>query len=217
VPVEAELALQGEIPSLIGEVDLGEIDALIQSTYTVQLLGMNLKQLQVNRELNRKQAFYPTLSVSGNYGLSLWNEQYSNTLSDSFTYQVALSIPLDGHIPDSRVDVGMQKVDESIRKLALQRDLTIQQMGVQFATQLQAIQMFTLQLDLARQSLELTRQLYDMQLTQYETGYISVIDLEESQNNLLSAQVNILSLQYQYINALIELASILNIDMKELY
>ncbi|MBN2860110.1 MAG: TolC family protein [Sphaerochaetaceae bacterium] len=217
VPVEAELSLQGEIPALIGEVDLGEIDSLVQSTYTVQLLGMNLKQLQVNRELSRKQAFYPTLSVSGNYGLSLWSEQYSNTFSDSLTYQVALSIPLDGHIPDSRGDVGMQKIDESIRKLALQRELTIEQMGVQFATQLQAIQMFTLQLDLARQSLALTQQLYDMQLTQYETGYISVIDLEEAQNNLLSAQVNILSLQYQYINALIELASILNIDMKELY
>lgn len=214
---DSEFTLQGEIPSLIGEVDLGDVDSLIQSTYTVQLLGMNLKQLQVNQELSRKQAFYPTLSVSGNYGLSLWNEQYTNTFSDSLTYQVALAIPLDGHIPDSRGDVGMQKIDESIRKLALQRELTIEQMGVQFATQLQAIEMFTLQLDLARQSLALTQQLYDMQLTQYETGYISVIDLEEAQNNLLSAQVNILSLQYQYINALIELASILNIDMKELY
>ncbi len=214
---EEKLTLQGEIPSLIGEVNLGEIDSLIQSTYTVQLLGMNLKQLQVNRELSRKQAFFPTLSVSGNYSLSLWSEQYVNTLSDSLTYQVALSIPLDGHIPDSRGDVTMQKIDESIRKLSLQMDLTIQQMGVQFATQLQAIQMFSLQLDLARQSLSLTRQLYDMQLTQYETGYISVIDLEEAQNNLLSAEVNILSLQYQYINALIELASIMNIDMKELY
>ncbi len=214
--LNSKLEVEGEIPSTIRRIEVTDIPGYLRSTYGVQLFDLNTRQLEISKELSRKQAYFPTLSVTGSYGLSLWSDSFSNTASDSFSYQVALAIPLDGHIPNSRTDVSMQKIDESLRKLALQRQQTIDQMEMQVEGQVQNINMLSLQMDLAQRSLELTEQLYQMQSTQYETGYISFIDLEEASNNRLAANQNILALQYQYINALIELASTLNIEMKEL-
>ena len=215
--LSSDIVPVGEIPSINGSLSIGDTSPYLQKTYGIELLDLNAQQVLVNKELAKKQAFYPTLQVTGNYGLSLWNEQYTNTASDSLTYQVALAIPLDGHIKNSRTSVSMQKLDDSLKMLALQREQTIEQMEVQVASQVRSIGEISLQMDLAQKSLALTQQLYDMQSTQYETGFINAVDLEEAQNNLLSAQQGILALQYQYVTALIDLSSTLNIDMKELY
>ncbi len=212
-----DLIPTGEIPVMNGGVEVTGVSDYLAHTYGVGLLDLNARQLEVNKELTKKQAYYPSLSVTGSYGLSLWSDSYSNTASDTFSYQVALAIPLDGFIKNSRTDVGMQKLDESLRKLSLQKEQVLSQMEVQVASQLQSIDMITMQMALAQKSLELTEKMYEMQETQYEEGYINVVDLEEAQNNLLSAKQGILALQYQYLTSLIELSSTLNIDMKELY
>ncbi len=211
------LVLEGTIPTLINNIEVQNLNEYLDKTYGVMLLDLNKAQLQANQELSKKQAYFPTLSMSGSYGISLWSDSYTNDFSDGFSYQVAVAIPLDGFIHNSRTDVSMQKLDDSIAKLSLQRQQAVDQLEVQVVGQVQSLNMLFLQADLANQSLDLTQQLYDMQSTQYENGYVTLSDLEEAQNNLLSAKQNILALQYQYITALVDLTSTLNIDMKELY
>lgn len=209
------LEVEGEIPALMEHLEVAALQEYLAKSYSIALLDLNLASIEKQKELNRKQAFTPSLSLQGNYGISGWNDNYSNTFSDSFSYSVSVSLPLDGFIPNSRTQVGLASLDDSLDKLALQRQQALQQMELSVISQVQNLNMLSLQADLAEQSLAVSERLYEAQVIQYYSGYLGFVILEESRNNLMRAKQGVLGVQYQYISALIDLLYDLNIPMKE--
>lgn len=209
------LEVEGEIPALMEHLEVAALQEYLAKSYSIALLDLNLASIEKQKELNRKQAFTPSLSLQGNYGISGWNDNYSNTFSDSFSYSVSVSLPLDGFIPNSRTQVGLASLDDSLDKLALQRQQALQQMEVSVISQVQNLNMLSLQADLAEQSLAVSERFYEAQVIQYYSGYLGFVSLEESRNNLMRAKQGVLGVQYQYISALIDLLYDLNIPMKE--
>ncbi|MDD4648018.1 MAG: TolC family protein, partial [Sphaerochaeta sp.] len=120
------LEVEGEIPALMEHLEVAALQEYLAKSYSIALLDLNLASIEKQKELNRKQAFTPSLSLQGNYGISGWNDNYSNTFSDSFSYSVSVSLPLDGFIPNSRTQVGLASLDDSLDKLALQRQQALQ-------------------------------------------------------------------------------------------
>ncbi|MGH0054563.1 MAG: TolC family protein [Sphaerochaetaceae bacterium] len=197
-------------------LEVQQLKEYLAKSYSITLLDLSIAQVEKQQELNKKQAFTPSVSLQGSYGLSAWNDSTLNDFSDSFSYTVSVALPLDGFIPNSRTQVGLDAVEDSLNKLALQRRQALQQMEVSVAGQVQNLNMLSLQSDLAEQSLALSERLYEMQDIQYHNGYISFVTLEEARNNRMSAKQGLIGVQYQYISALIDLLYDLNIQMKEL-
>ena len=216
IAFERDLTVTGTIPEVVMKREVQDLKGYLQKSYSIALLDLNRTQLEQSYELNKKQALAPSLSLQGSYELSFFNETYSNTVSDSFSYQVAVRIPLDGYIPGSRTQVSLAKVDDALRKLSYQRQQALQQLEHSIVSQVQNLDMLASQQKLASQNLELTEKLYEMHLIQYESGYSSYMALQEAQNNLLSAKQNLLALQFQYLSATIDLLYDLNIREKEL-
>ena len=207
-----ELEVFGDIPAMVKELEVSELREYLQKSYSLTLIDLNMAQLKSNLESNKKQALMPSLSLSTSYDISAWNESYSNTFSDSVTYSVGVRIPLDGFIPNSRTQVGLAKLEDSLDKLSLQRRQALQQLELGVVSKVQNLNMLASQAELAKQSLELTEKLYVMHMIQYESGYVSFLQLQEAQNNLVSAKQNILGLEYQYVSGLIDLLYDLNIQ-----
>ncbi|NCC63781.1 MAG: TolC family protein [Spirochaetia bacterium] len=216
IDFDSELNVIGEIPKVVEKREVHDLNGYLQKSYSIALLDMNKTQLQQNYELNKKQALSPSLTLQGSYDISLWNEAYTNTFSDSFSYQVLVRIPLDGYLPNSRTQVGLAKIDDALKKLSYQRQQALVQLEHSIISQVKNLDMLASQQKLAMQNLELTERLYEMHTIQYESGYTSFIALQEAQNNLLSARQNLLALQYQYLSATIDLLYDLNIRDKEL-
>jgi outer membrane protein TolC len=210
--LDQELVVEGEIPSLIKELEVQDLKEYLEKSYSIALIDLNIAQLKTTKELNSKQALLPSLSISGSYDLSFWNDSYSNDFSDSASYSIGVRIPLDGFIPNSRTKVGLAKLDDSVQKLALQRQQAVKQLEVSVVGQVQSLNMLASQAELATQSLELTEKVYIMNHIQYESGYIGRVALEEAQNNLLGARQQVLALQFQYVSSLIDLIYDLNIQ-----
>jgi len=210
--LDQELVVEGEIPSLIKELEVQDLKEYLEKSYSIALLDLNIAQLKTTKELNSKQALLPSLSLSGSYDLSFWNDSYSNDFSDSASYSIGVRIPLDGFIPNSRTKVGLAKLDDSVQKLALQRQQAVKQLEVSVVGQVQSLNMLASQAELATQSLELTEKVYIMNHIQYESGYIGRVALEEARNNLLGARQQVLALQFQYVSSLIDLIYDLNIQ-----
>ena len=210
--LDQDLVVEGEIPSLIKELEVQDLKEYLEKSYSIALLDLNIAQLKTTKELNSKQALLPSLSLSGSYDLSFWNDSYSNDFSDSASYSIGVRIPLDGFIPNSRTKVGLAKLDDSVQKLALQRQQAVKQLEVSVVGQVQSLNMLASQAELATQSLELTEKVYIMNHIQYESGYIGRVALEEAQNNLLGARQQVLALQFQYVSSLIDLIYDLNIQ-----
>lgn len=210
--LDQELIVEGEIPALVKELEVQDLKEYLEKSYSIALLDLNIAQLKTTKELNSKQALLPSLSISGSYDLSFWNDSYSNDFSDSASYSIGVRIPLDGFIPNSRTKVGLAKLDDSVQKLALQRQQAVKQLEVSVVGQVQSLNMLAGQAELATQSLELTEKVYVMNHIQYESGYIGRVALEEAQNNLLGARQQVLALQFQYVSSLIDLIYDLNIQ-----
>lgn len=210
--LDEELSVEGEIPALIKELEVQDLKEYLQKSYSIALLDLNMAQLRTTKDLNSQQALLPTLSVGGSYDMSFWNDSYTNTFSDSASYSIGVRIPLDGFIPNSRTKVGLAKLDDSLQKLALQRQQAVKQLEVSVVGKVQNLNMLSSQAQLAQQSLELTEKVYIMNHIQYESGYIGSVALEEAQNNLLGARQQVLSLQFQYVSSLIDLIYDLNIQ-----
>ncbi|NLE16150.1 MAG: TolC family protein [Spirochaetales bacterium] len=210
--LDQELTVEGEIPSLIKELEVQQLAEYLQKSYSIALLDLNMAQLRTTMELNSKQALFPSLTFGGSYDLSFWSDSYSNDISDSASYSIGVRIPLDGFIPNSRTKVGLAKLDDSLAKLALQRQQAVRQLEVSVVAQVQNLNMLASQAELATQSLELTEKVYVMNHIQYESGYIGRVALEEAQNNLLGARQQVLALQFQYVSSLIDLIYDLNIQ-----
>jgi outer membrane protein TolC len=210
------LELEGEIPSLMKNLEVAALKEYLAKSYSITLLDLNLAQIEKQKELNRKQAFTPSLSLQGKYDVSAWNDLYSNSFSDSFSYSVSVVLPLDGFIPNSRTQVGLASMEDSLNKLALQRKQALRQMEARVISQVQNLNMLSLQADLAEQSIAVSERLYEAQEIQYNSGYLDFVTLEGARNNLMRAKQGLLGVQYQYISALIDLFYDLNIQMKEL-
>ncbi len=210
--LDQELTVEGEIPSMVKELEVQQLAEYLQKSYSIALLDLNMAQLRTTKELNSKQALLPSITIGGSYDLSFWNDSYSNDFSDSAMYSIGLRIPLDGLLPNSRTKIGLAKLDDSLQKLALQRQQAVKQLEVSVVGQVQNLNMLASQAELANQSLELTEKVYMMNLIQYESGYITRVALEEAQNNLLGARQQVLALQFQYISSLIDLIYDLNIQ-----
>lgn len=210
--LDQELTVEGEIPSMVKELEVQQLAEYLQKSYSIALLDLNMAQLRTTKELNSKQALLPSITIGGSYDLSFWNDSYSNDFSDSAMYSIGLRIPLDGLLPNSRTKIGLAKLDDSLSKLALQRQQAVKQLEVSVVGQVQNLNMLASQAELANQSLELTEKVYMMNLIQYESGYITRVALEEAQNNLLGARQQVLALQFQYISSLIDLIYDLNIQ-----
>ena len=211
--LDEELSVEGEIPALIKELEVQDLKEYLQKSYSIALLDLNMAQLRTTIDLNSQQALLPTIMIKGTYEMSLWNEMNPvSDFSDSSMYTIALSIPLDGFIPNSRTKVGLAKLDDSLQKLALQRQQAVKQLEVSVVGKVQNLNMLSSQAQLAQQSLELTEKVYIMNHIQYESGYIGSVALEEAQNNLLGARQQVLSLQFQYVSSLIDLIYDLNIQ-----
>jgi len=216
IPLDTELELTGSLPDKRLDQSLESLQERIEGTYSLRLLDLNSKSLQVTRELQRKSSLMPTLSISGQYNMNLWNKMSSEDFVDSAQYSVSVAIPLDGYIPGSRTQNALEKIDDSLEKLAVGRQQTRIQMEQAVITRVLTLRNLTGQLDVAIANKDLSERVMQMQMAQYEAGYTDYLSVEKAQQDVLSAEQQIVYLKYQYATALVDLAYDLQIDIAQL-
>jgi outer membrane protein TolC len=91
--LDQELTVEGEIPSMVKELEVQQLAEYLQKSYSIALLDLNMAQLRTTKELNSKQALLPSITIGGSYDLSFWNDSYSNDFSDSAMYSIGCAPP----------------------------------------------------------------------------------------------------------------------------
>jgi len=216
LPLDTELELSGTLPDKRLERSLQSLQEQIEGTYSLRLLDLNRKSLQVTRQLQRKSSLMPTLSISGQYNMNLWNDKSIEDFVDSAQYSVSVSIPLDGYISGSRTQNALDKIDDSLDTLAVRKQQTRIQMEQAVITRVLTLRNLTEQIEVAIANKDLSKRVLEMQMAQYEAGYTDYLNVEKAQQDVLSAEQQIVYLRYQYATALVDLAYDLQIDITQL-
>ncbi|PKL25705.1 MAG: hypothetical protein CVV46_15840 [Spirochaetae bacterium HGW-Spirochaetae-2] len=218
LPLDTELELVGELPDQVLSVGTESLRNQVSSALAFTVLDMNIVSLENTKRLQRRTSLGPSIRLSANYMLTTEGTKAGITLplSDVAQYSIEVNIPLDGHIPNSRIPVSLAKIQDSIDKLQLNKQQTRTQLEQSVIMQVQNLENLIGQMEVARANRSLTERVYGMTVAQYEAGYTDYLAVEDAQHDLFSAEQNILYLQYQYASALVDLAYDLNIDIAQL-
>jgi outer membrane protein TolC len=83
-------------------------------------------------------------------------------------------------------------------------------------TRVLTLRNLTEQIEVAIANKDLSKRVLEMQMAQYEAGYTDYLNVEKAQQDVLSAEQQIVYLRYQYATALVDLAYDLQIDITQL-
>lgn len=213
--LDEEVELVGVLPMIGSTPALEDLNAQVGLSPRLRLIDLNVLSLENSAKLQRRYDSGPSITFSGQYGISVWDDNplYATVdFIDTIQYTVSVAIPLDAHIPNSRAQVSLAKIADSMEKLQLSRAQTVQQMKQSLRTQLATLENLTEQMDLAMANRNLAQRVYEMTATQYESGYADALALADARNDLLAAEQNMLYLQYQHASAKVDLAYDLNLE-----
>lgn len=217
LPLDADVTVDGKLPELELSSTVDDLKQNIDTTYGMDLMRLNRESLQNSMALQKKVDLMPSLMLQAQYGLNVWNSQIPTLdFTDSASYTVSVSIPLDGHIPGSRTQVSLSKIEDNLAKLELNRQQTRIQLEQSVITQVNTLRNLQEQIEVAQANLDLAKRVYQMYLIQYEAGYTDNLTVEDAQQDVFSVEQQIVYLHYQYASALVDLAYDLQIDIEQL-
>ena len=222
IELETEITLDGELPDWKLTQSTEELINRLDTTRSMQLFDLNAASLKAGKAAKRKAELTPTLMISGGYTINTDALSVSPTTpaiggwSDTARYSVSLIIPLDAHIPDSAAKVGLAEMDDSLRKLLLEKQQARIQQEQSLITQIQTIENIIQQIQLAQRNIDLAKQVYGMYQAQYEAGYADILSVDSAQQDVFSAEQNLVYLEYQYASALVDLAYDVQLEVHQL-
>ena len=216
--LDTEVSLSGSLPISTFSSDVERLKQRIGSSLNLRILDMNVQNLENSKKLQRRYETGPSVSISGDYRINTEGRAGGAVTDwgDSLQYSVSVIIPLDGHIPNSRAQVSLAKIQDSIDKLRVNRQQSMLQMEQSFRTQIGNLTNLEEQMDLARANKSLAERVYGMTVAQFEGGYTDSLAVDDARNDLLSAEQSILYLQYQHASAMVDLAYDLNLEPDQL-
>lgn len=212
IPQQTEIELDGSLDEIL---DLKEISFdLFPETKEP---APNVKSAEYNVELaknslldSRFSAYGPTVSGSYSYGKS----KNSNLDDWSTTNNLSLgvSIPLDGILPWSTGAVNVKTNKNALDTAEKNLEDAKTTVAVQTESYIRKINQAVKQLDSLKATEELANQTYQMTLTAYNYGKTDFLSLQNANDSVLSAGVNLKSQAYTLISTILDLESVLGID-----
>ncbi|MGC9311477.1 MAG: TolC family protein [Sediminispirochaetaceae bacterium] len=222
---DREIELEGSIDAEAVDVDADElIDRYLADRLDIQSMLVSINSLENQLKATKLQVYTPQLilgySLDPTFGGDPWSDPWFggdyewNQRSGMFRATIALS--LDGFLPFSQTQVGIRDLKDSIelsriglmqavRGAEMEVDATVEQLKKSRDT-LEALE---LNVDLARRA-------YEMAEEAYNAGSRELLEVENAEIDLKTAQVEVLKEKYNYLSALIDLEYQLNNNMDTL-
>lgn len=206
LPMDEEINLIGNL-----EFSTPEDEALTAGyTNSLAQLDKQLEMLNINKRSLQLQTYVPSISISASYAptYSDITKNWADVYHDYGSVGVTVAFNLTNLLPSSTAHQNMKSVDDNIQKIALGKkaqqdanELTIVQSKENLMSIERSIEQSSYTIALAEKSLEATRLLY-------ENGYSTLLDLRDAEDQVQLAKLSLLSQEYNYISALIDLERI---------
>jgi outer membrane protein TolC len=213
-----EVRLEGDLAVDRVRVDAADLSATyVQSRSDVQSQLAALEQLQNQRKLTRANGRTPTLTLSAGWNTAVaepfedqsWDEE---VWSDTATIGLRLSIPLDGFVPGSSTDVSIANAADRIEQGEIQLREITDAARTEIINLVDQLETAWANIELAQLNIELARTAYEMSEEAYRRGTMELLDVDDSQQEYLSAQQSYITNQYEYLAGLIDLRVALGVD-----
>jgi len=194
-------------------------DSLI-STYLNDRLDVQsavnaLIRLENQLKSVRRTSLAPTLSLGARWNNSLSDLSADGEWTGNATVSLSLSVPLSSYIKGSSESLDITDAEQSILKQQNQLKETLSAAEQEIRTLLMELEGSRENIAITEMSVDLARENYEMVDAAFKTGAREILDVEDAQNKLFSAQQDLIISKYGYLKGLLELENALNTVLQE--
>ncbi len=187
--------------------------AVIDGSVELQELELQVTVAEQNRSIVSINTRVPTLSVSFAYSPTVSPPLAGAPWQDPSTWRTGtlsfnLDVPIDPFVPHSAGDNTVRTAGMAIEKARLALDDRVRTMRIQVLSLIQRFELSKRKLDVLRAAEELASLRFRRTADVYQSGGKQLLDVENAQNDMQQAQLDVVSEMYSAMLMLTELESL---------
>jgi len=215
----SEIELTGSIDAEAIDVETDDlIDRYLTDRLDIQSMLVSIRSLENQLKATKLQVYTPQLILGYNldptFGGDPWNDPWFggdyewNQRTGMFRATIALS--LDGFLPFSQTQVGIRDLKDSIELSRIGLMQTIRGAEMEVDATVEQLKKSRDTMEALELNVNLARRAYEMAEEAYNAGSRELLEVENAEIDLKTAQVEVLKEKYNYLSALIDLEYQLN-------
>jgi len=213
------LELDGEMELEIAEYDSEElISQHLNQRLDVQQINQQIGLVENGKDITALYSRTPTLSLGFQWGSQVSDPFESGSWDDwmdNYTLSATLAIPLDGFIPNSKKDLEISGMKDTLDTLDLTRKQVYENAIIEITNLVRKLENSKKKLDAYAYNVELAEKSYRLNSEAYDLGTVELLDVEDAQDKLFQAQYAVLFEKYNYLSAQLDLNLALNREITE--
>lgn len=218
LPFGTPIELKGSIDVDYVKIDSTElVNKYIQDNNDIRALKKNIELLNISLNASRFSTFTPSLSVNYGYQPIIYSAGESYSLSDakdngSLSFTLVYS-NLINMLPFSANMQKMKDTKQQIIQAEIGLDQLVQNTEIEIHTLVDNITKCQANIEAMNRNIELARKAYSSTLKAYNNGTQELLSVRDSEDSLNQARLGLMNEKYNYISALFDLESKINIKL----
>ncbi len=211
IDLEEELNLSGEIESTVRDFDPDSlISNYLYESLDVQYSAQVVEQLKVRKGLALSQTMTPVLGLGFTW-LPFKNDIFNNTSSDpdwldyNGAMNITLTLPLDGFIPNSSKNLIVKGLSDQMKQAELNLENQIRGTIIDLQSVVLRLNKSASTIETLKLNVELAQENYNLIDSSYNEGIMEFLDVQNANDELNKAMLQVLTEKYNYISALMDL------------
>ncbi len=220
LPFGTEIELSGSIDTAFIEVDADKlVSDYLEDNDEVRALKKNIDLLNISLSASRFSTFTPSLAVSWGYQpvvsdiTTNWFDSDNHFDNGSLSFTLVYSNLID-MLPFS---ANMQKIRDTKQQIE-QAELGLEQLTQNTEIEIHSLvdNLYKCQANIGAMAnnVTLAQKAYNSTLRAYNNGTEELLSVKDSESSLNQAKLGLMSEKYNYISALLDLESKLNIKLR---
>ncbi len=148
----------------------------------------------------------PTLSLSSN-----WSNTFREQWSDSLSFSLGVSVPLDGYIPASPRGQRVERAEVQVEQARITRSDQVEQFRLTTGDIAAQIRQAREQMTIADLQITVAQEILVLAQDGFDRGTVERLELERAQRDVLDARLNRLAADHRYTLAMNDLAQHLGV------
>jgi outer membrane protein TolC len=223
--LDREVDLEGTIDAERVEVDSARlIEEYLADRLDVQAMTGTIIAMENQLKATKLQVYTPQLILGFNMDPSFsgdpWRDPWFGGDAEwnqrSGMFRASLAMSLDGLLPFSQTQIGIQELEDSIKQTRIGLLQMIEGAKMEIDGTVRQLEKSRDTIETLQLNVERARRAYEMAEEAYNAGSRELLEVQNAEIELKSAQLEVLKEKYTYLSALIDLEYQLNTKIEEL-
>jgi len=221
--LDRQVELEGSIDAEAVDVDSDElIDRFLTDRLDVQSLLVTITSLENQLTASKLQVYTPQLILGYNLDPTFSGDPLEDPWfggdydweQRSGMFRATIAFSLDGWLPFSTTQIGIRDLQDNIELTRLGLMQTLQAAEMEVDAWVEQLKKSRDTIETLQLNVELARRAYEMAEEAYKAGSRELLEVENAELELKTAQIEVLKEKYNYLSALIDLEYQLNNNME---